>query len=245
MKNTIQLFLLSLAVLVLAACSPTAPATREPALPVEQPTSEPAAVEQAAAQETGSAPGGSDASVLEQFPDTPQTTQGELVVLYGKVLDVNGNPMENAVVEIWQTDAAGIYDYPNSPGTEDRDQNFQFFGVSHTDADGQYAFRTIIPGEYEPRPRHIHFKVKLDNIELLTSQFYFAGESGGAPAALTLETTPGTDAAGRPVVLASKDIVVAVSGGTGSLDTTPSQMEGPYYPVVDFSSFDNDLVVVK
>jgi protocatechuate 3,4-dioxygenase beta subunit len=58
---------------------------------------------------------------------------------------------------------------------------FQFFGTSVSDSDGNYMFRTIIPGKYEPRPRHIHVKIRKDGRELLTSQIYFSvdGETAG------------------------------------------------------------------
>ncbi|MCB9007347.1 MAG: hypothetical protein H6656_08315 [Ardenticatenaceae bacterium] len=46
------------------------------------------------------------------------------------------------------------------------------------------------PGEYEPRPRHIHFKVKLDGETLITSQFYFASDNSGQPARLSSPSPP-------------------------------------------------------
>ncbi|MEZ4639364.1 MAG: hypothetical protein R2856_31120 [Caldilineaceae bacterium] len=89
---------------------------------------------------------------------------------------MNGTPVPDVAVEIWQTDAVGVYDHPRDPGTNSRDTSFQFYGTAITDADGWYAFRTIMPGEYEPRPRHIHFKVKQGDATLLTSQFYFSDD---------------------------------------------------------------------
>ncbi|HSF79900.1 MAG TPA: hypothetical protein VLA49_01620 [Anaerolineales bacterium] len=65
---------------------------------------------------------------------------------------------------------------PGDPDTGRRDPNFQFYGESLTGADGVYSFRTVLPGIYEPRPRHIHVKLRLDGEELLTTQFYFGNE---------------------------------------------------------------------
>ena len=101
---------------------------------------------------------------------------GQIVEFGGVVYDANGVPQPGITVEIWQTDASGIYLHPNDPGTNQRDPNFQFYGESVTDAAGQYSFRTILPGRYEPRPRHIHVKVKLNGQELLITQFYFADD---------------------------------------------------------------------
>lgn len=175
-------------------------------------------------------------------------SNGDLLVLYGQVLDVNGNPVSNTVVEIWQTDASGVYDHPGDPGTDNRDTTFQFYGMATVNANGWYAFRTIVPGRYEPRPRHIHYKVKQDNSTLLTSQFYFSddiaevqGEGifravGNSGDLLLLQLVQG-----EGVLLANGQIVVDTGIGAGTLPLTPRQAEGPYYPVVDLLTYDNDL----
>jgi protocatechuate 3,4-dioxygenase beta subunit len=178
----------------------------------------------------------------------PSQTNGEVLILYGQVLDVNGDPVEDAVVEIWQTDENGIYDHPDDPTTAGRDLTFQFFGQTAVDDGGWYAFRTILPGEYEPRPRHIHYKVKLNGTTLLTSQFYFSddiakveGEGmfravGESADLLLLQLVAGDETA-----LANGRIVVDTGLGAGELALTPSQTEGPFYPVVSLAGTDNDL----
>ena len=122
---------------------------------------------------------------LTVMGDSSTPASGDLLLLSGSVQDTDGQPIANAVVEIWQTDASGAYMHPNDPATAGRDMNFQFYGEFVTGEDGGYSFRTILPGQYEPRPRHIHFKVKRNGEELLTSQFYFEGyegaEAAGAP----------------------------------------------------------------
>ena len=110
---------------------------------------------------------------LTVVPGASGAPAGQILLLGGRLLDRGGYPVAGAVIEIWQTDAEGIYLHPGDPDTDTRDPNFQFYGEARTGSDGSYNFRTIIPGQYEPRPRHIHVKVKLDGRELLTTQFYF------------------------------------------------------------------------
>lgn len=173
------------------------------------------------------------------------------MLLFGRVLDTNGAPIPGAAVEIWQTDAQGIYDHPGDPSTARRDRAFQFYGTSLTGDDGAYVFRTIEPGYYEPRPKHIHVKVKVAGRAPLTTQFYFeedraglAGEgvfsqAGGQGERLILKEIADAAAEAAGVRVLSNDLVLDFGGG--SLPPTPPQTEGPYYPVVDISGFDNDL----
>ena len=181
----------------------------------------------------------------------PSQTNGDVLILYGQVLDVNGDSIPNAVVEIWQTDLSGIYDHPDDRKTSGRDTTFQFYGTAVVTEDGWYAFRTVLPGEYNPRPRHIHFKVKQNNATLLTSQFYFSediakvqGESiflsaGESSNLLLLQLVQGNE-----VLLANGQIVVRTGTSSGSLPLTPSQAEGPFYPVANLAEHDNDLTVL-
>jgi len=114
-----------------------------------------------------------DLTVMEGATGVPA---GHILQFSGRVHDAVGMPIENAVVEIWQTDANGIYLHPRDPQTAQRDPNFQFYGEAVTAVDGSYRFRTVLPGHYEPRPRHIHVKLKRDEEELLTTQIYFDGD---------------------------------------------------------------------
>jgi protocatechuate 3,4-dioxygenase beta subunit len=108
---------------------------------------------------------------------------GEVTHLTGKVFDVNGAPLKNAVVEIWQCDANAVYLHTadSVPKARQQDTNFQGFGRCTTTEKGEYRFRTIKPVPYPGRPApHIHFKVKRDNRTLLTSQFMIRGHAGNA-----------------------------------------------------------------
>jgi protocatechuate 3,4-dioxygenase beta subunit len=106
---------------------------------------------------------------------------GEITHLTGRILGPTGSPVRNATVEIWQCDAHAVYIHTSDSGPKaaQRDANFQGFGRFTTASDGAYYFRTIKPVAYPGRPApHIHFKVKKNGRELLTSQFFIAGHPG-------------------------------------------------------------------
>ena len=131
------------------------------------------------------------------------TSVGTPLEIFGLLVYDDGPPVVGAAVEIWQVDGSGIYDHPNAPDTANRDPNFQFYGEAVTDADGFWTFLTVDPVPYESRPRHIHTKIKIDGVEVLTTQIYFDGDplldgDGLAAAAveglvlLTTNAVPGT-----------------------------------------------------
>jgi protocatechuate 3,4-dioxygenase beta subunit len=193
-------------------------------------------------------------TLAASFTDPP-TAAGEMILVTGQVLDLAGNPLPGAAVEFWQTDAEGIYDHPGDSGTANRDRGFQFYGASIADAEGRYLFRTIQPGYYEPRPRHIHVKVKLDGRALLTTQFYFEedraslggegifAQAGGLGDLLILSEIDRVVTDGAPVAVLANDLIIDTGSG-GALTATPAQAEGPYYPLAAVEQFDNDLATV-
>ena len=101
---------------------------------------------------------------------------GEVTYLSGRVLDAKGEPVRNALVEIWQVDNNGAYIHTKDPHGKEHDKNFQGFGRFLTGSTGEYYFRTIKPVPYTGRTRHIHFKIKRGSKELLTTQCYVKGE---------------------------------------------------------------------
>jgi protocatechuate 3,4-dioxygenase beta subunit len=91
---------------------------------------------------------------------------GERIVVAGRVLDDNGRPAPNALIEIWQCNAAGRYLHNTDQHAAPLDPNFSGAGRTLTDASGNFRFVTIKPGAYpwknHPnawRPRHIHFSL--------------------------------------------------------------------------------------
>lgn len=101
---------------------------------------------------------------------------GEITYLSGRILDARGEPLRNALVEIWQTDQNGVYLHSGSNNHGKLDSNFQGFGRFLTGTTGEYLFRTIKPVPYPGRTPHIHFAVKMKGREKFTTQCYVAGE---------------------------------------------------------------------
>ncbi len=100
---------------------------------------------------------------------------GEVTWLSGRILDALGEPVRNALVEIWQCDAKGVYLHSGSNEAAKRDSQFQGFGRFLTGATGEYVFRTIKPVPYPGRTPPVHFKIKRSGQELLTTQCYIKG----------------------------------------------------------------------
>ncbi|MGI6454520.1 MAG: intradiol ring-cleavage dioxygenase [bacterium] len=102
---------------------------------------------------------------------------GEITHLSGRVLNLHGEPVRNALVEIWQVDNNGAYLHTGSNNRDRLDKNFQGFGKFLTGSSGEYYFRTIKPVPYEPRTRHIHFAVKVKGQPDFVTQLYVQGEA--------------------------------------------------------------------
>jgi len=107
--------------------------------------------------------------------ETITAAVGEVTHLSGRVLDARGEPLRNALVEIWQCDQHGAYLHSGTGNREKRDKNFQGFGRFLTGGDGQYYFRTIKPVPYPGRTPHIHFAIKVPKQEPFTTQCYIRG----------------------------------------------------------------------
>jgi protocatechuate 3,4-dioxygenase beta subunit len=109
---------------------------------------------------------------------------GERIVVSGRVLDENGRPVRNSVVEVWQCNAAGRYLHKGDQHDAPLDPNFTGTGQVLTDDHGRYRFTTIKPGAYPWRnhynawrPAHIHFSLHGEGIgQRLVTQMYFPGD---------------------------------------------------------------------
>jgi hydroxyquinol 1,2-dioxygenase len=113
---------------------------------------------------------------------------GSECLLYGRVTDVNGRPIANATVSIWQTGANGLYDIQESSASID------YRGVFTTDANGLYLLRTVRPIGYSipmdgpvgemvraqkrhgMRPAHIHFLVGAPGYRELVTALYLSDD---------------------------------------------------------------------
>lgn len=110
--------------------------------------------------------------------DSLNPAVGTVCHLTGTVTDVKGTPLRNALVEIWQCDANGVYLHSadSTPKKGQEDKHFQGFGRFLTGSKGEYYFRTIKPVAYPGRTPHIHVKIKHGGKELLCTQCYNKGE---------------------------------------------------------------------
>ncbi len=109
---------------------------------------------------------------------------GERIVVHGRVLDEDGRPVPNTLLEIWQANAAGRYVHVVEVHDAPIDPNFTGAGRAKTDAEGRYQFITIKPGAYPWgnhhnawRPAHIHFSVfGASFLSRIVTQMYFPGD---------------------------------------------------------------------
>jgi len=109
---------------------------------------------------------------------------GERITVAGRVLDGDGRPVPNALIEIWQCNAAGRYRHRIDQHHAPLDPNFTGAGRALTDAQGNYRFITIKPGPYPWenhanawRPAHIHFSLYGTAFATrLVTQMYFPGD---------------------------------------------------------------------
>lgn len=109
---------------------------------------------------------------------------GERIIVVGRVVDENGQPVRNSLIEIWQANACGRYQHKWDQHDAPLDPNFYGAGRMLTDENGEYRFTTIKPGAYPWRnhenawrPPHIHFSVfGTAFISRLVTQMYFPGD---------------------------------------------------------------------
>jgi protocatechuate 3,4-dioxygenase beta subunit len=122
-----------------------------------------------------------DDDLTRQFPGEPI---GQRITVTGRVLDSDGRPIPDALVEVWQANASGRYRHIVDQWPGPLDPNFGGCGRTVTDSEGGYSFTTIKPGAYPWgnhhnawRPAHIHFSLfGRAFTQRLVTQMYFPGD---------------------------------------------------------------------
>jgi len=141
--------------------------------------------------------GASESTVLGPFhiadaPELPMganiclDAKGEDMFIEGRILDTDGNPIAGAVLDVWQANDEGFYDVQQKGIQPD----FNLRGVFRTGPDGRYWFRAVKPkfypipadgpvgqllaslGRHPYRPAHLHYIVKADGFETLTTHIF-------------------------------------------------------------------------
>jgi protocatechuate 3,4-dioxygenase beta subunit len=115
---------------------------------------------------------------LIRITDDKTGANGVVASFGGRLLNADGKPVTDAVIELWQADNNGCYIH--SKGVQrgkERDGHFQGYGKFTTGSKGEYRFRTIKPGLYTGRTRHFHVAVTRNGKRMLTTQLFLAGEA--------------------------------------------------------------------
>ena len=155
-------------------------------------------------------------------------TPGPRVIVEGLVRDGAGDPVPDALIEIWQANAAGHCNHPDDPQSQGPDRAFDGFGRVATDAAGGFAIETIKPGSIPGpggRPQAPHLVVGVFARGLLTrlvTRIYFEDDPANAGDAI-LVSAP---ADRRPTLIARRaaegryrfDIVLQGPGETVFFD---------------------------
>ncbi len=164
--------------------------------------------------------------------------RGQHIVLTGRIVEEGNRPILNAIVEIWQPDANGVFRHPLDPRAEDADPGFFGWGRAKTDAEGRYSFRTVMPGSTlingsgnsygEPRCPHLNLMILAIGVtrRLVTTVFF--GEAPDAVHDPVLECV--ADPAARARMFARRE-----NGRNGDLQiyrydiVTRGESETPFF----------------
>ncbi|SDJ17704.1 protocatechuate 3,4-dioxygenase subunit beta [Aliiruegeria lutimaris] len=125
-----------------------------------------------------------DNDMIHNYAQPGESAIGERIIVHGRVLDENGRPVPNTLVEAWQANAGGRYRHKKDTYLAPIDPNFGGCGRVLTDEDGYYFFRTVKPGAYpwrnwvnNWRPAHIHMSIFGTSFsQRLITQCYFEGD---------------------------------------------------------------------
>jgi len=112
-----------------------------------------------------------------------EETSGQRIRIMGKVFDGDGNPVVDALLEIWQADGQGFFNHPADPNCLQADKHFRGFGRAGTIHEGRFEFKTVKPGPVPGRDgqnQAPHISIRVFSRGMLIQAYtrlYFPGES--------------------------------------------------------------------
>ena len=109
-----------------------------------------------------------------------EPASGEVISVFGKVVNLHDEPCPDVKIEIWQSNARGKYIHRNDHNPVPIDPNFDGYANIVTDSKGHYRFKTVMPASYPVtpefwRPPHIHYDI-VGRVNRLVTQMYFPDE---------------------------------------------------------------------
>jgi protocatechuate 3,4-dioxygenase beta subunit len=171
---------------------------------------------------------------------------GPEIQLYGRVTDMGGQPVPNALIQVWQTDSEGIYDLQRHHGAEHETR-----GNFRTDEQGRFWFRSIAPIGYEIpmdgpvgemihaqkrhgcRPAHIHFLIGAPGHRELVTALYLGRDQYigsdtvfGVSRSLVVdpEDDPEAPIPGIPAIRYDFRLAAEAAGGSHRVGADPAQI---------------------
>ncbi len=155
-------------------------------------------------------------------PDVaPAGVAGERVVITGKIVDGDGLPVTDAVIETWQANSYGKYAHPDDAQEKLLEENFKGFGRVLTDAQGGFRLTTVKPGtvagpDGKEQAPHITVVIFMRGLlKQLMTRIYFADEAANA-----------SDAVLSRVPMARRATLMAAKSADGSLQWNV-HLQGP------------------
>jgi protocatechuate 3,4-dioxygenase alpha subunit len=138
-------------------------------------------------------------------------TRGQRIIVHGHVFDGGGTAIDDAMVEIWQADAAGIFNHPDDPRCGQVDKHFRGFGRAWTGTrEAEYSFKTVKPGpvpgpDGTPQAPHLNLRVFARGMLIhVITRLYFSDEPSNAHDPI-LSSIP--DAERRKTLIATREAV--------------------------------------
>ncbi len=155
-------------------------------------------------------------------PDVaPAGVAGERVTISGRIVDGDGLPVTDAVIETWQANSYGKYAHPDDAQEKLLEENFKGFGRVLTDAQGGFRLTTVKPGKVagpdgKEQAPHITVVIFMRGLlKQLMTRIYFADEAANA-----------SDPVLSRVPMARRATLMAATSADGSLQWNV-HLQGP------------------